>query len=121
MNDEEFLKDIMLDIEEYLIRNNDIFIITPGCEWFKEVITLYAKQHNLLESAIILTDNGMNEEAVILARSAMNNYFLIGYILNDDKHKSHLKEFQIQPLISEKYLVDNMHKMIKGEFGKKDG
>lgn len=119
MNDEEFLKHIMPDIEEYFIQNNRAIIITQGYEWFREVITLYAKQHNLLEAAITLMDNGMNEEAIILARSAMNNSFLIGYLLNDDSNRSHLKEFQIQPLISRKYLLKNMKEMLEGSFGKR--
>lgn len=117
MNDEEFLKNIMPDVEEYLIQNNRSVIIMQGYEWFREVITLYAKQHNLLEAAIVLMENGMNEEALILARSAMNNYFLIGYLLNDDADRSRLKEYQIQPLISQKYLLENMKDMLNGQFG----
>ncbi len=117
MNDEEFLKNIMPDIEQYLIQNNKRFIIKQGYEWFREVITLYAKQHNLLEAAMVLMENGMNEEALILARSAMNNYFLIGYLLNDDANRNRLKEYQTQPLISQKYLFENMKDMLNGQFG----
>ncbi|MDF2884215.1 MAG: hypothetical protein K0R54_4782 [Clostridiaceae bacterium] len=117
MKEEEFLKNIMPDIEEYLIQNNRPVIIMQGYEWFREVITLYAKQHNLLEAAIVLMDNGMNEEALIIARSAMNNYFLIGYLLDDDTNRSRLKEYQSQPLISQRYLLKNMKDMINGDFG----
>lgn len=117
MNDEQFLKDIMPEIEEYLIQNNRPIIIMQGYEWFREVITLYAKQHNLVEAAMRLIENGMNEEALIIARSAMNNYFLIGYLLNDDANRSRLKEYQAQPLISRKYLLGNMKEMLNGEFG----
>ncbi|MPQ32195.1 hypothetical protein E4V42_12230 [Clostridium estertheticum] len=117
MNDEEFLKDIMPNIEKYLIQNNRPIMIMQGYEWLREVITLYAKQHNLLEAAIVLMENGMNEEALILARSAMNNYFLIGYLLNDDVDRSRLKEYQTQPLISQKYLLVNMKDMLSGQFG----
>ncbi|MEW9093957.1 MAG: DUF5677 domain-containing protein [Clostridiaceae bacterium] len=117
MTDEEFLKHIMPDIEEHFIQNNRPVIIAQGYEWFREIITLYAKQHNLLEAAILLMDNGMNEEAIILARSAMNNYFLIGYLLNDDTDRIHLKEFYVQPLISRRYFLKNINKMINGPFG----
>ena len=117
MNDEEFLKNIMPDIEQYLIQNNKPVNIIQGYEWFTEVNTLYAKQHNLLEAAILLMENGMNEEALILARSAMNNYFLIGYLLNDDAGRSRLKEYQTQPLISKKHLLANMKDMLNGQFG----
>lgn len=119
MNDEQFLKSIMKDIEKYLIQNERPVIVIQGYEWFREVITLYAKQHNLLEAAILLMDNGMNEEAVIIARSAMNNYFLIGYLLEDDINRSRLKEYQIQPLISRKYLLRNMKDMLNGSFGQR--
>lgn len=120
MTDEEFLKRIMPDIEEYFLQNNRTVIIMQGYEWFREVITLYAKQHNLLEAAIVLMNNGMNEEALILARSAINNAFLIGYLLNDDsKRSSRLKEYHIQPLISQRYLLKNMKEMLEGSFGKR--
>ncbi|MBE6089545.1 MAG: hypothetical protein E7206_16235 [Clostridium beijerinckii] len=117
MDDQDFLKSIMKDIEEYLIQNNRPVIIMQGFEWFREVITLYAKQHNLLEATMKLIEDGMNEEALVLARSAMNNYFLIGFLLNDDANRSRLKEYQLQPLISQKYLLNNMKEMLKGEFG----
>lgn len=119
MSNEEFLKHIMPEIEEYLIKNNSPFFIQAGYEWFRDVVTLYAKQHNLLEAAITLMDSGMNEEAYIIARSAINNYFLIGYLLNDNKDRTRLKEYHTQPLISKKYQLENIKEMIKGSFGKR--
>ena len=63
-------------------------------EYIREAITLYAKQHNLVESTLLLIDNNHNEEAMILSRSVLNNYFLIEFIVNDPD-KSHLKEYQL--------------------------
>lgn len=119
MNDEEFLKSIMPDVEKYFLKNNGGYIIEPGYEWVRDVVTLYAKQHNLVEATILLLDSGMNEEAFVLSRSAINNYFLIGYLLNDDANRSRLKEYHIQPLISQRYLLKNMKEMLQGEFGKR--
>lgn len=119
MNSEEFIKNIKIDIEKLLTLNDKTYQIPSEYKWFREVITLYAKQHNLLKSAIILMDNEMNEEAYILVRSAMNNYFLIGYLLNDDNERSRLNEYKNQPLISEKYFLNNVKEMIQGEFGQR--
>lgn len=117
MDDEKFLKNIMPEIEHHLILNNRGYLIEPPYEWFREVITLYAKQHNLLEATITLLDRGMNEEAYVLARSAMNNCFLIGYLLKDDAKRCHLKEYQTQPLIAQRYLLENMKRMLDGKLG----
>lgn len=119
MNDEEFLKSIMPDLEKYFIQNGRGIIIQSGYEWFREVITLYAKQHNLAEATIVLLDSNMSEEALILSRSLLNNCFLIGYLLNDDDKKSHLKKYHIQPLLSKRFLLKNMKEMLQGPFGKR--
>jgi hypothetical protein len=119
MNEEQFLKSLIPDIEKYFIKNNNQYVIPQGYEWFRDIITLYAKQHNLVESSILLLDNGMNEEALVLARSAINNYFLIGYLLDDDANRTRLKKYQIQPLLSQKYLLKNIKEMIEGPFGQK--
>lgn len=71
-------------------------------------MTLYGKQHNLVESTLLLVDNGHNEEAYVLARSILNNYFLIGYLLNDDENRTRLREYRIQPYISERNYWENI-------------
>lgn len=102
MKNIELFKNIMSDVQEYVLKNESPYIILEGYEYIREVITLYAKQHNLVESTLLLLENNNNEEAMILARSVLNNYFLIGYLLNDPD-KSHLKEYQSQPLFSQLY------------------
>ena len=118
MLDKNELKELMDDIEEYLIQNNRGMVILPGYEWYRDVLTLYAKQHNLLEAILVLLDNNMCEEAIILCRSMLNNYFLIGYLINDETG-NRIKEFHIQPWLSHKKKLENMRKILKGSFGEK--
>lgn len=117
MLDKNELKEIMEDIEKYLIQNDMGFIILPGYEWYRDILTLYAKQHNLLEAILVLLDNNMCEEAIILCRTVLNNYFLIGYLINDETG-NRIKEFHIQPWLSQKMKLENMRKILKGPFGK---
>lgn len=57
----------------------------------------------------------MNEEAIVLARSVLNNYFLISYIL-DDPQKEHIKEYHIQPLITSLFYWKNVKDIIHRSF-----
>lgn len=116
MKNIELFKNIMSDVQEYVLKNESPYNILEGYEYIREVITLYAKQHNLVESTLLLLENNNNEEAMILARSVLNNYFLIGYLLNDPD-KSHLKEYQSQPLFSQLYYWKNVKEMLNGQFG----
>lgn len=115
----ESLKKIMQRVERDFIKNQAQYNISKEYEYLGEVITLYAKQHNLIESTIILLNQNMNEEALILARSVVSNYFLIGYLLDDDKNCSRLKKYQRQPLIADLYYWKNIRNMLNGEFGKR--
>lgn len=57
----DLIKEIMPDIEEYFLLNNRGYIILEGYEWFRDIITLYAKQHQLVSATELLLDNNMNE------------------------------------------------------------
>lgn len=116
MKNIELFKDIMSDVQEHVLKNESPYIILEYYGYIREVITLYAKQHNLVESTLLLLENNNNEEAMILARSVLNNYFLIGYLLNDPD-KSHIKEYQSQPLISQLYYWKNVKEILNGQFG----
>lgn len=107
----ELFKNIMSDVNKYVIKNGQPHIILND-HYLREVMTLYAKQHNLIESTLLLLDNNNNEEAYVLARSALNNYFLIGYLLNDS-NGSRLKEYRIQPLLSARRDLRNIRKILK--------
>lgn len=110
----EFIKLIMPEIEKYFIKNGSTYTIPKEYDYFKESITLFAKQNNLIESIILLMEAGMNEEAYVLARSVLNNYFLIRYILED---KSKVEEYKIQPLITEMKYWKKVKESLKGNFG----
>nr|WP_302660447.1 DUF5677 domain-containing protein [uncultured Clostridium sp.] len=113
----DLIKEIMPDIEEYFLLNNRGYIILEGYEWFRDIITLYAKQHQLVSATELLLDNNMNEEAFVLARSIITNYFQIGYLLND-KDGRRVKEYQVQPWLNERFKYKQMKKMLEGDFGK---
>ena len=124
MNNREFLSIIMPEIEKYFLRNGKGHVILEGYDYIREIITLYAKQHNLVESTLVLIDNKHNEEAYILSRSILNNYFLIGYLIGDDKDRRRLKEYQIQPALAKKrdldYIKKNMNRSTFKNLFKKD-
>lgn len=113
MDSRALIDSIMPDIERYVIKNGQPHIILEGYEYMREVITLYAKQHNLVESTLVLIDRGHNEEAYVLARSILNNYFLIGYLLNDNENRDNLKEYHVQPYISGRYYWRNVKKIME--------
>ena len=105
MSKVDLFKDIMKDIEENFLKNESLYIVKEY-EYFLEAITLYAKQNNLIKSVLLLMKNNMNEEAMVLARSVLNNYFLLSYILADPQ-KMHLKEYQMQPIITSLFYWKN--------------
>lgn len=117
MKNIEFLKEIMPEVEENVLKNETPYIIESGYESFRDIITLYAKQHNMVESTLLLMESNHNEEALILARSVLNNYFLIGYLINDPD-KSHLKTYHLQPLLSNLHYWKNVKKILMGQFVK---
>ncbi|BDC01575.1 hypothetical protein CP118TE_12840 [Clostridium perfringens E] len=118
MYDDKFLRDIMKDIEECFLIDGKGFIILDGYEYMRDITTLYAKQHNLLESTLLLLENNNAEEAVILARSLLNNYFLIGYLLKDNKNRTRLKRFHNQPLITRMKKLRNIKEIISNSTSK---
>lgn len=69
MNKEEKIRYANFLIEEItskFLQKDSPYIIMEGYEYFREVITLYAKQSNLFESALILLENNHAEEAYVL-------------------------------------------------------
>lgn len=117
MTKKDILKSIMKDVNQYVIQNGKPHLFVDNF-YMREVFTLYAKQHNLVESTLLLLDNNNNEEACVLARSALNNYFLIGYLLNDSDG-SKIKEYRIQPLLSNRRELRNIKEALKRPLMKK--
>lgn len=99
MNKEEKIRYANFLIEEItskFLQKDSPYIIMEGYEYFREVITLYAKQSNLFESALILLENNHAEEAYVLVRSMLNNSMLIDYLCNDEDGERY-KNYMIQP------------------------
>lgn len=64
---------------------------------------------------MVLIDKGHNEEAFVLARSILNNYFLINYLLGDDKSRYRLKRYHNQTYIADKYYWEKIKGIIEGK------
>lgn len=109
MNKEEKIQYANYLIEEItskFLQKDSPYIIMEGYEYFREVITLYAKQSNLFESALLLIENNHAEEAYVLVRSMLNNTMLIDYLCNDENRKRY-KNYIIQPTKAElSFLYD---------------
>lgn len=112
MDDVQFLKNIMNEVEKNFFEVKSTQMILSEYEYYREIIMLYAKQHNLLESILLLLDNNHSEESYILARSMVNNYFLIGFLINDNKNRSRLKRYKVQPFISLIYQLNNIVEIV---------
>lgn len=67
------LKEITEEIAKYVIKEGYPIILIDEYSWYREVLSLMAKQVNLCESCILLLENGMEQEAYLLAKSQFNN------------------------------------------------
>lgn len=85
------------EISENLLQEGKPFIILESHEYLRDVLTLYSKQTNLLESSLLLLENNHAEEAYVLVRSMLNNLLLIQYLCDDDEERNRHKNYKIQP------------------------
>lgn len=111
----ELLSEICDDIAKDIIREGSPIILVGEYSWYREVLSLMAKQVNLCESCLLLLDNGMEQEAYLLARSQFNNMLWIRYLC-DGEDDSRVKEYFYQPHISQIITNKNLKKMID-EYG----
>lgn len=109
------LKEICDDIAKELIKEGQPIILIDEYSWYREVLSLMAKQINLCDSCLLLLENGMEQEAYLLARSQFNNMLWIKYIC-EDEGDSRVKEYYYQPHISQIITNKNLKKMID-EYG----
>lgn len=109
------LKEIIDDIAKAILKEGQSIVILEDYNWYKETLSLLAKQVNLCDSCILLLENGMEQEAYLLARSQFNNMLWIKYIC-DDSDNEHVKEYFYQPHISQILTNKNFKKMLN-EFG----
>lgn len=113
----DLLKEIAQDIAKDIIKEGKPIMLIDEYSWYRETLSLMAKQVNLCDSCILLLENGMEQEAYVLARSQFNNTLWIKYLCEaDDGDDSRLKEFFYQPHITQIRTNKNLKKMIK-EYG----
>ncbi|MUL29486.1 DUF5677 domain-containing protein [Priestia megaterium] len=93
----EYGRYVIEEITSKFLKKDSPYFFLSGYEYLREVITLYGKQSNLLESTLLLLENNHAEEAYLLLRSILNNKMLIEYLCNDDEDRSRYKEYMIQP------------------------
>ena len=67
------LKEITEEIAKYVIKEGYPIILIDEYSWYREVLSLIAKQVNLCESCILLLENGIEQEAYLLAKGQFNN------------------------------------------------
>lgn len=108
----EMLKRINNDIARDIIKEGSPIILIDEYSWFREVLSLLAKQVNLCDSCLLLLENGMEQEAYLLARSQFNNMLWIKYLCDGDDD-SRVKEYFYQPHISQILSCKNIKKMIE--------
>ena len=113
----DLLKEITEDIAKYIIKEGQPIILIDEYSWYREVLSLMAKQVNLCDSYILLLENGMEQEAYLLARSQFNNALWIKYLCEAEEGDStRFKEFSYQPYIKQLMENQNLKKMIR-DFG----
>ncbi|MBU5679597.1 DUF5677 domain-containing protein [Blautia sp. MSJ-9] len=113
----DLLKEITEDIAKYVIKEGQPIILIDEYSWYREVLSLMAKQVNLCDSCILLLENGMEQEAYLLARSQFNNALWIKYLCEaEEGDNTRLKEFFYQPDINQLRSNQNLKKMIH-DFG----
>lgn len=107
----ELLREICDDIAKNIIKEGQPIILIDEYSWYREVLSLLAKQINLCDSCLLLLENGMEQEAYLLARSQFNNTLWIKYIC-EGEDDTRVKEYFYQPHISQILTNKNLKKMI---------
>ena len=105
------LKEICSDIAKNIIKEGQPIVLFDAFDWYREVLSLFAKQVNLCDSCMLLLENGMEQEAYLLARSQFNNMLWIKYLCEGEDN-SRVKEYFYQPHISQILSNKNFKKMI---------
>lgn len=107
----DLLKEICSDIAKNIIKEGQPIVLADALDWYREVLSLFAKQVNLCDSCVLLLENGMEQEAYLLARSQFNNMLWIRYLCEGEDN-SRVKEYFYQPHISQIISNKNFKKMI---------
>ena len=105
------IRDILEDMSKYVVKENTPIIVIDEYSWCVCALSLLAKQINLCDSCVLLLENGMEQEAYLIARSQFNNLLWIKYIC-EDEDGSRIKEYIYQPNIAQKKQVRKIKDMI---------
>lgn len=109
----DLLREIAEDIAKDVIKEGHPIILVDEYSWYREVLSLMAKQGNLCDSCVLLLENGMEQEAYLIARSQFNNTLWIKYLCEaEEGDDSRLKEYFYQPSINQLRSNQNLKKMI---------
>lgn len=108
----EYARFLIEEVTSKFLLKDTPYIIFPGYEYIREVLTLFAKQSNLFESTLVLLENNHAEEAYILLRSMLNNSMLIKYLYNDNEERERYKNYMIQPVKSQLSFLYDVKKII---------
>ena len=111
----DLLREINNDIAKDIIKEGQPIILVDEYSWYRETLSLLAKQVNLCDSCLLLLENGMEQEAYLLARSQFNNMLWIRYICGDEDN-SRVKEYYYQPHKNQILANKNLKKLIN-EYG----
>lgn len=106
------LHEALDEISTYILHENESIIVVGNYYWHTTCLSLIAKQVNLCDSCLLLLDNGMEQEAYILARSQFNNMLWINYLC-DCKDDSRVKEYFYQPHVNQMKTARKIRKWVK--------
>ena len=110
----DLLKEITEDIAKNIIKEGSPIILIDEYSWYREVLSLMAKQVNLCDSCMLLLENGMEQEAYLLARSQFNNTLWIRYLCEaEENDDTRLKEYCYQSDVNQLKENNNLKTMIK--------
>lgn len=109
------LREIGSDIAKDIIKEGQPIILVDEYSWYRETLSLMAKQVNLCDSCLILLENGMEQETYVLARSQFNNMLWIRYLCEGEDN-SRVKEYYYQPHKNQILANKGLKKLIS-EFG----
>lgn len=105
------IKTILEHMSKYIIKESKPIIVIDKYDWLVCALSLLSKQVNLCESAVLLLENGMEQEAFLLVRSQFNNLLWIKYICeaeSDDR----IKEYIYQPYVTQIKKIKQIQKLI---------
>lgn len=106
------LNEIVADMSRDVVKEDFSIIVVDKYDWCVCVLSLLAKQINLCDSCILLLENGMEQEAYLLARSQFNNMLWIRYIC-DGEDNSRVQEYLYQPNVGQIKQSMNFKKILR--------